>query len=185
MFSKTILNIILILFISSYSYAATNYCNDASNKGCWGMENDSTTEQDLSTNNEDLSEISGTIPTSADHQFGDFSRDFEAGDSEWLSHVDGGSTDISGANQAISLTAWVKFESHPSAGATAGVITKYRTDTNQRQYQIAFQQSSDSFICIISSAGTSGDGLATGVTDLSDGVWYHVACVYDDTDIRV
>jgi hypothetical protein len=68
-------------------------------------------ETDRSGEGETLTETSGTIPTSADVPSGysGKSRDFEQEDTEMLAHIDGGSTDINGADQALSICFWVKL----------------------------------------------------------------------------
>jgi hypothetical protein len=182
MFKKIILAF-AILLLASPSYAV-DWCADSANRGCWGMEN-SGTEIDLSSNGADLTESSGTIPQDADAQFGSFSRDFELGDTEFLFMADGGSTDISGADQSLTIVTWVKFESLPATGTNYVLVAKYLTTTANRQYDLRLNETSgQNFECILSNDGTAAV-IAIGATVATTGVWYHVACVYDDTDIRI
>jgi hypothetical protein len=158
-----------------------NYGNDANCKGYWGME-DSGTENDLSANNEDLDVSAGdTIEQSVDKKFGTYSRDFERGDADYLQHADGGSTDISGANQKISFCAWFKKE---SAISTQYVLGKFDTGGNQRQYAMSNELSGSAVLrCHIDDNGT-GAIVAVGATALSTATWYHGCGVSNDTDIR-
>lgn len=111
--------------------------------------------------------------------------DFESSNSEYLSQADGLSTDISGADQSISMSAWVKIENAPGAGVDSVIGGKYHFSGNQRQYSLWINQDEllNCRILLTGDAGTSG--LAVGATSLSEGTFYHVACVYDDTDIRI
>jgi len=164
----------------SVSSAHTDYSKDAFCRGYWAME-DIGSETDLSGNGETLTESSGTITRSTDKQVGTYSRRWVATDTEYLTHPDGGSTDISGANQTMSIVAWIKRES--DSGTTEGIVTKYDYSNSKRQYILGIS-TGDYLWCRLSSNGSS-IADAIGVTKINPGTWYHAAVVYNDTDIRL
>lgn len=177
---KLAIKILLISTLwANLSYAATNYCKDASVRLCALME-DTGTELDRSGNGSDLTETSGTIPRdTSDFKFGLSSRDLEEGDTEYLARADGGSTELGGAEQSATWAFWIKPESLPTGGATLErYIAKYTTGGNQRSYNVGYSDTTDDFICTLSSDGTTIDS-AEGATTPVNGTWYHVACVHD------
>lgn len=165
--------------------AVTNYCNDASVAGCWGME-DSGTENDLSSNNEDLTvSASDTIPQSTDRNFGDFSRDLELGDTEYLMHADGGTTDIHGANQHLSIVFWAKVESLPTSTNLAVFVTKSLTTGNQRGYAVYINSGNSDFVEFqLSHDGTNSTFAQVSVAPTT-GVWEHYAVTYNDVVMTI
>jgi len=171
-----------LVFINSAFSAIP--CNDANNQACFLME-DTGTESNESINSSDgVTESGGTIPrNTTDFKFGTSSRDFELGDTEYLVQNDGLSTDISGADQAMSIVAWIKFESAPAA---MGIVSKYDGGTSNRQYAmyVNADQKIEFFKSDTSASGVGFDTIV-GDTVLSTNTWYHVAGVYDDTDMRV
>lgn len=182
---KLILALCSVLWLVSSAWA-TNYCSDANNKGCWGME-DSGNESDLSSNGVTLTETSGTIPQSADKKFGTYSRDFESGDTEYLIEAaDGSATDITGANQNMSICAWVKPESVPSAGNRVWLAAKWNA-TGQHQYGITIYDRGGGAKAEFSLSfdGDTFNYDAVGATTLSTATWYHICGVYNDTDMRL
>jgi len=141
---------------------------------------DATTENDLSANNEDLTVSAGdTIEQNADKKFGTYSRDFELNDANYLTHADGGSTEINGANQAISICAWYKPESSTS---TQYLVAKYNVGTSNRQYAIGAATLVPRMLIDDDGAGAT---IALGATTMSTATWYHICGVYNDTDMRV
>jgi len=166
------------LVTQSSTITPIDYCTDANAQGCWGME-DSGTESDLTSNSEDLTETSGTIPQSVDRKFGAYSRDFESGDTEYLTVADGGSTDISGADQDISICYWFKRES--DSGSAEVIIGK--RDDNEGQY-VTGVSTGDVIFAFLYNDGTSA-GQASGASAIGTGTWYHYCMVYNDTDIRL
>ncbi|QGH73011.1 MAG: concanavalin A-like lectin/glucanase [Siphoviridae sp. ctCJE6] len=177
---------LLFIILCCLNIAATNWNDNVNCMGSWAMTSGST-ETDLSGEGGTLTEsASDDIPTGTscpDIYSACSSRDFELGDTEDLSHADGLSTDISGANQAISFVAWIKPESLSISNHE--VISKYVTTDNQRQYNF-FVASDGSVTCQLSPDGTSSTGVAVTATGvITTGAWYHIGCVYNDTDIRV
>jgi hypothetical protein len=162
---------------------ATDFTQDANCVGAWYM-NSGGSEIDRSGNSATLTESSGDdIPTSTDVPSGysGNSRDFESGDADVIEMNDGGSTDVSGANQAFSFACWVKAE---TVGTQSWyVLSKYDTGADQRQYAL-YINSTPAFQFNISYDGDNR-GNCVGGTTISAGTWYHVACVYDDTDMRL
>jgi len=165
-----ILLTLLFLFVFPFQVFGVNYGNDANCQGYWPMECDGD-ETDLSGEGETLTETGGDIPQDADKKVGTYSRDFELDDTEYLTHADGGSTDISGST---SLTMVVWFKAEDFTAANEYLIAKdwmayglyITTDPNQP----AFYLSED-----------SGWGDQAIGNTLSTGVWTHLAGVYDQS----
>jgi hypothetical protein len=135
----------------------------------------------------DLTETGGTIPRdTVNFAFGTSSRDFESADTELLLHADGLDTDISGGDQQISLVVWFTPEAI-GGGGNDMLVAKYDPDTNARSYALYWSDgASDEVRCSLSSAGTTvTTSTAIGGTSLSAGTGYFLACVYDDTDIKI
>jgi len=166
--------------------APTDYTADANCMGAWYMNNNGGDETDRSGKGETLTQNGGTIPTDAGHptSYSGTSRDFEASESETLYHADGGSTDINGADQAMSFCAWIKFEADPGADAT--IVNKYSTIGDNRQYKFRHDHSSNAMYLLMSGDGQDPAIIAIGTTDLADDTdWHHVCFVYNDTDMRI
>lgn len=108
--------------------------------------------------------------------------DLEAGSSQYLYHADGGSTDIFGANQPLTLEAWVKAETF--SGLSRVILGKYDATASARQYQL-YWHSNDELRFLLSADGSAAT-ICTGATGVVDnGSWHHVVAVYDDTDMRI
>ena len=181
---RKLLFILIFLYFSTTTiigYSATNYSNDANCVVYFPME-DSGDETDESGNGSDLTETGGTIPQDSDKQVGTYSRDFESGDTEYLAQADSLSTDISGANQDLSIVFWVKHES--DTGTYQTYVSKYSTASSNRQYKVYYDYDANGVNFILSDDGTSYS-ICQGATDVVGGSWYHVACVYNDTDQRI
>lgn len=163
----------------------SRFKDDANAMGAWAMSG-TTTETDLSGEGEDLTETSGIIPTSSDRIEGAFSRDFEESETEWLQAADGGSTDISGADQELSICAWVNRE-FPGTGSQEMVVSKYLTNvSDDRQYYLSVVGSTRRVWFTISSDGTSGNTVsANGLARIEDVEWHHICGVYNDIDMRI
>ena len=173
--------IFFLLLCSPVAANAVDYTAYANCMGSWEME-DSGNETDTSGEGGTLTETSGTIPQVLDSKVGTYARDFEDGETEWLAHADGNSTDISGADQSLSVVFWYRRES--DVGTWQSIISKYATTTANRQYQLNWDEGSGGFGFTISSDGTAWT-KAVGATIPALGVWTHVAGVYNDTDMRI
>ena len=129
---------------------------------------------------------SATVPSG----YSGTSRDFELSDPDYLYHADADSTDIEGADQSITVAAWIRPESATSADYHA-VIAKYEGGTNDyRQYMLAIYGTASNEYQVegkVSSGGTAGTTTTatSTTTNYATGSWHHIAMVYNDTDVRV
>ena len=179
-------------FLSGSVTAPTNYCNDGSIAGCWYMNVDDDTEPDRSSAGNDLTKSTGdTINRSATVPSGynGYSRDFDSANVEYLyNSAEGTELDISGGNATITIVAWIRPDSAPASGATRCVAGKYNHLTNNRQYFLGVKDSDGGthfkIRAVISDDGTNVNGT-DGSTEMSATNWYHIAMVYNDTDLRV
>jgi hypothetical protein len=176
---------LLILMLLCGEAWATDYC--ASAVGCFLME-DATTETDRSTGYiNDLSVSSGdTIPQSTDKKFGDYSRgSFNYSDAEYLYHADGLSTDINGSSARISIVSWGKT-TYDGGDGNQSLVSKYNSGGSERQYNLLMMMNitNDPAWFLLSSNATAGITCA-GATNLETDTWYHIAGVYDGTDMRL
>lgn len=167
---------------------AKNWCNDSSNRGCWLMENSGTeTDNGANTSGDMLLLGSTTIPTSTTVPkiYTSNSRDFERDEADYLYHADGLGTDISGANAQMTIVAWIRLES--VGGGNYAIFCKYLTTGDNRQYCFWVDSTSDQLEFFKSDTSASGVGFDSvlGSTSLTTNTWYHVAAVYDDTEMTV
>jgi len=151
---------------------------DSNYKGVWHMTSNGGTEYDSSKSGEDLTETSGTIPT-ATGKIGN-ARSFASADTEYLYHADGGSTEINGADQPVTVSAWITRAS--DSGAIEAVVAKWDSVSNNRSYMLAV----DEFECV--SGYLSANGIsyakAVGITVIpTDSSWQYLVMVYDDTTV--
>lgn len=177
---KNIIFIIIFILISSPVFAQTDFCaTDSDILGCWLME-DTGNETDTSGVAGDGVETGGTIPRDSSKQVGSWSRDFEAGDTEWLQVNDGAWSTIGGANGMVSFGGWVNLE---SLGSTRYVMAKYTYSGSQYEYRMFIGSDNIATCAINDNGGTNFSSKATTV--FSSSTWYHVMCVYDDVDVRI
>jgi hypothetical protein len=159
---------------------ATDYTADANCVGAWYM-NGTSGETDRSSNSEDLT-LSGSMAREADVPGGysGYSRNNTSSSANYLYASDGGSTDLSGADQQVSVVGWFMVDDtdhdyvmvakgNPVAGAC---------------YRVWYDNATGAMHAALSANGTTFTECAGG-TVLSTGTWYHVAMVYNDTDIRI
>jgi len=206
-----LLAILVILFISSICWSgwfkgsrsdmgrfqsgggATDYTSDANCMAAYYMNGNGGNETDRSGEGETLTETGGTIARSATVPSGysGNSRDIVDGDTEYFTHADGGSTDIFGADQCVSIVAWVRIDAI-STNAYQGAATKYHYTDNNRQYALGVKGdglNANEFAVwgAVSSDGTAGNTTTVYSTtdDIAVGSWHHIAMVYNDTDLRV
>ena len=169
----------------------TDYTIDANCKGAWCMSYDNTTEQDVSSNNEDLTLDTtggGSLHTSTDVPSGFsgtsrlFVQDYTDSTPDFmgnLSHNDGGSTDITGT--ALSIVAWIK----PTALSGSPAIAGKSDGSSEKQYLFGYSVSTQGiYFTIYSFGGAGNDTISSGTNTVPLNQWSHVAGVYNGTDIR-
>jgi hypothetical protein len=162
--------------------SATDYTADANCMGAWFMNADGGSETDRSGEGETLSEMGDTVTRSATvpSGFGGYSRFLLSTATGGLTHADGGSTDFYGADQAISVVAWIR----PNVLTSKRYIaSKGGISTNLSWRFFIDGDASDRVSLSISSDGTT-ISTAVGATTIG-AEWHHVAFVYDDTDVRI
>lgn len=175
-----LLKLTALALLLTFNAEATDYTAHANAQFASLMETTGTCV-DATSNGNDLTETGGTIPRSSDRQFGDWSRDFEAGDTESFNHADGLSTDISGADQKLTLVAWIKVE---AISNFQGIIVKWSSAGGNKQYTMDLSNGTTKLEGAISSDGTTTT-VEVGGTTINTGTWYHVAFVYNDVDLEV
>ena len=170
---------------------ATNFTEDANCMGAWYMNADAaTSETDRTANGNDLAvSASDTIGQSATVPpgYSGYSRDFERSEDDSMSIADGTELDINGADQSLTVAAWIKNESVDSGDdGNQGIISKSGL-AGYRQYVLFIDYTAANTFVL--KGNISNDGTATTLaetsTTYSSGTWYHVAMVYNDTDIRL
>lgn len=153
---------------------------DANYKGVWhldetsGNRSDSTSNTSTLTDNNTVGYATGQVGNGAH---------FEVDNAdEYLSQADGGATDISGADQSLSMELWCNAETLPAA--SNWLMSKWDTGSNLRQFAMMFASSASNSVL---RSWLSNDGTAEtstlAATANSTGNWYHVATVYNDTNI--
>lgn len=186
--------IILILSLSFYGFTfiggrppfgGTDYTQDANCMGAWRMNNNGGNETDISGENETLTQDGGTIPTSATVPSGysGTSRDFEVDDTEALYANDGGSTDISGVDQSMSICFWTKAENDP--GGNSHIIDKWLGTGDQRGYSVRPDHTNSTMMFVLSSDGEDWNVCEGTVDPYGDTNYHHWCAVYNDTDMRL
>ena len=109
--------------------------------------------------------------------------DFEADESEYLSQNDGLSTDISGADQKLSICAWFKAETLTDQQT---MVSKFG-GSPQSAYILFLNTTGGLWRgqFFIDASGNFGDySVASSGTGIAAGEWHHVCGVYNDTDVR-
>lgn len=186
--------VLLMMFFATNAFAegwyyaggAYNFVNDDACVGAWAMANDETTEQDMSDNNEDLSQ-NGTIPTASDVPSGysGTSRVFDrtADPHDFLYHADGGSTDIAtSASGTISIVAWVKTA---SISYDQMIVAKGTPAGTDGSYFLRYDESGDYVEFGITPNATPTWTVAQADSVLPASTWTHIAAVSNDTDMRI
>jgi hypothetical protein len=139
----------------------------------WVLDEDSGTRVD-SVGSNDLTD-NNTVLVATTPQFSADAADFEAGNSEYLSVADNASLSITGD---LSFSAWVKFES--GAGSAYRVImSKWESGGAGKRAWFLRTSASNQIEFAYSSDGSSTDGYELVAWNPSNGVWYHMAVVYD------
>ncbi len=145
-------------------------------QGKWKLA--STTWTDDSGNGNTLT-ASGSAPTAvAGHAGGANLGTNFSGSTQYLYITDAAQVglDITGA---ITISCWVK---PANTSATKNYVAKHAASGNYG-YTV-YQNTSNKFGFLLSSDGTSYSSVISNTT-LSTGTWYHIAVVYDGTDLRI
>lgn len=188
---KKLMPFIFALLFCTPAYAV-NYCQDANIAGCWPMDGATTSgENDVSSNAANLSITAGdSIYRTPRAKVGNYARYFNhttvvnpgnggLHENSNLQRGDGGSTDINGANQKMSICYWIK----PAFDYT---FSSYHVTKGTDQYFMGFPGGGAGNLNIVFAVDDgSNEDTARGATDLNPGEWYYVCGVYNDTDIRV
>ncbi|MEA3357337.1 MAG: DUF2341 domain-containing protein, partial [Patescibacteria group bacterium] len=125
-------------------------------KGVWHLgETTSATRYDSTKESNDLTD-SNNVELTTEGRVGS-AADFELGDSEYLYRNEPTSLDIHGADQHLTVSAWIKRES--DTGVNEAIASKYNYSSSdpQRQYGLYIPSSWDGSSLVISSDGTSRD----------------------------
>lgn len=159
---------------------ATDYTADANCVGAWYL-NGTSGETDRSSNGEDLT-LSGTMARETDVPGGysGYSRNNTSSSANYLYADDGGSTDLSGADQNISIVGWFKIDNT----SNDYYLVSKGNPVFEASYRVWFESANQRIWAGLSIDGTSHTD-AYGATTISTDTWYHVAVVYNDTDIRI
>jgi hypothetical protein len=81
-----------------------------------------------------------------------------------------------------SITAWINVT--PTAGDWQIIICKWQPH-DVRNYSILTNKGSGTLFAQLTSGGAAQWKTADTGIDVTDGIWHHVACAYDDTMMRV
>lgn len=168
----------------------TDYTQDANCQGAWLMTSTGqAAESDVSGAGSDFtvqSSPSGINTTgSTPAAYATNSRYVKSAGFEWFEHADGLSTDISGANQSISIVGWVARQGDTNSYDET-LFGKYASSNAQYWLIVGNAWSTTDVIRFALSNDGSTFTTATGATSIPEnGTWVHIAGVYNDTDIRV
>lgn len=109
-----------------------------------------------------------------------FSLDLELSSSQYAHIADASQTGLD-ITTALSIEAWVKFESIPASEMT--IAGKYRTDTNNRAYLFLWNGISSQLQFVNSDDGTNVSSVGVSWTPTIN-IWYHVAMTKSGTTIK-
>ncbi len=149
--------------------------------GVWHLnEATSTVRYDSTRNNNDLTDYNSV--GQGNGKMGK-AADLEAGNSEYLRREESllNGLNINGADQPITISAWVWRES--DTGNYESVAAMWEYGLNERQYFMGVDINDDP-IMRLSYDGTSY-GETTGAVNVSTGAWHYLAAGYDDTYLAI
>lgn len=198
---KLLISFILILVASAQVYAGGYYYARPSGASLWDgaspMEdshcvaawymNSATDETDRSGSSETLTEA-GDIPTSATVPSGYSGTSRVINTTEGLSHANGGSADLAGADQSYTFCVWAAIDSDSSADNY--LWDNYEITGDNRQYRMYFDDSADYIRWDMSATGTfetvisCNGGASTNRATLGSG-FHHFCFVYNDTTMKI
>lgn len=183
--------IALVSLVAFGQALAVDYTQDANCVGAWYMSAAAgASEIDRSPSGSNLTDNSTTaVSTNVPTGYVGKSKYFN-GATQYLKRADGGALDINGANAKISIVAWVYVITAPANGAYDGIVSKYATVGDLRQYFSGTGGTGSGkflFEFSLSSDGTSAAEhyVDSTVTTYSPNTWYHVAFVSNDVDLRI
>jgi len=132
------------------------------------------TEADESQNSNTLTVSAGdTIPRSTTRSFGDYSRDFEEDDEDYMYITDGDQVGLDMVGD-LSIVVWTKTEAITDAGGDKFVM---RWDTGKKDFGFIIHNTEKLFF---EKNGTV-DKSVSGDTVLEDNTEYHCAAVFNTT----
>ena len=112
----------------------------------------------------------------------DLAVNLVSGSSQYLSIAD--NSTLRTGNIDFWMACWVRFDSLPSG--VAGIMGKYDTTGNKREYTLNYNNTSNRFQFSCSPDGTiTGVGLANDGTVLAVNTWYFVLCWHDSVNDQV
>lgn len=160
----------------------TDYTQDANVVGAWFMNENNTTEQDETSNNNDLTQNSGNVAEDADVPSGysGTSRLFIDDNADYLEGADGDELDINGAEAAATFCGWVKYNSIAN-NEFEWLFGKMKF-SNDKQYNVYARGTGTNqfqFRAMVSNDGST-EAIASNGT-YSTGTWYHVCGRHDPT----
>lgn len=157
------------------------YDDDDHLQGRWLFEEAAGTRYDETENDNNLTDYNTVGQGATEYKEGIGCADFEATNSERLAISDAVQTglDVTGS---LTLAAWVRMESL----GDGVIVSKWNSTGNQRSYCLRVVSSAPSYPIY---ASLSNDGTsyteAISATSIIAGLWYHVAMVYNGTDVRI
>jgi len=157
------------------------YKNDPNLVSLWLLEEASGTRYDAVGSN-DLTDNNTVGQSTADKKQGVACADFEEGNSEYLSIADVAQVGLDIVGD-LSVCFWMKSEAFGSTEQQ--VVAKYRISDSNRSYRIVVTESTARIGVNLSSDGIGSVGAWTANSTVAAGTWYHIAVVYDGTDIRI
>lgn len=160
------------------------YDTDVNLRALYRLEETSGTRYDSSPNDDNDLTDGNSVGYSTDSQEGDNSADFEDTSSQYLTIADASQTGLD-LSDRFTLLCWVKPETLTAVSRHA-LVSKFDIDGGDRAYQLSLLLDTGNYYARIS---VSPDGAAAthhrGDTAISAGTWYHVAAVYDGSELRI
>lgn len=173
----------------------TDYTSDPNCVAAWymngGLSLNGDNETDRSGNGITLTEDSGDIPNSATVPpgYSGSSRSFGEGDTErlYVSDASAGGLDISGVDAKLSIVFWIKSDAITNTEDDA-IIGKWDSTGNDKQYFVRIEGTNANEYKVqffVSNDGAAATSVDSTVTNYATGSWHHIACVANDTDLRI
>ena len=153
--------------------------------GYWKLDESSTgssaiTRTDSSGNGNSLTDNNTTA--SGTGRIGK-SADFELSNSEYLSVTDNDT--LSTGDTDFTVATWVNLESKPASQMT--LVSKWAGATNNREYDLLYDNTTDAFQLIVSPDGTSNTTTVTARNfgSASTNTWYFVTAWHDSANNQI